>query len=47
QFLDRIMGEVAFWPFYYEPIPWVVSKGTTGVYAAGGQQEWWHGLDKN
>ena len=47
QFLDRIMGEVAFWPFYYEPIPWVVSKGTTGVYKWGTDQDWWHDLDKN
>ncbi|MBI4214108.1 MAG: hypothetical protein HY534_07355 [Chloroflexi bacterium] len=47
QFLDRIMGEVAFWPFYYEPIPWMMVKGVTGVFPAGGNQGWWWELDKN
>ena len=41
------MGQVVFWPFYWEPIPWVAAKGVTGIIPHGSNQQWWWEVDKN
>ena len=47
EYMDHVMGQVVFWPFYWEPIPWVAAKGVTGIIPHGSNQQWWWEVDKN
>ena len=47
EYLDHSMGLVAFYPFFWEPIPWIAAKGVTGMLPVGTNQNNWWAVDRN
>ncbi|MBI4213702.1 MAG: hypothetical protein HY534_05265 [Chloroflexi bacterium] len=40
-YTDHVMDQVTWWPFYWEPIPWIVGQGVSGIIPYGANQDWW------